>query len=262
MKKVAALIDFTPTCDVTLSYTEYLGKNLAAEISLVNIAENDAAKAAAIDKLKSYETKLNEKGIKNSPHVEVGSFTATIDTSLQLLGTELAVTGTHGAQGLKQNLFGANILKLAQKISTPLFVVQDGSKLSGEGIKNILFLIGPHSNFESKSKFGVALAKALGSKITFYTIIKSAFNVSDKLNANINYAKELCEKENVSYEHIVEDSLVNSVGYSRQTVKYMEEHTFDLAIMAAEESSENRAFSKSDKENIVLNSLMVPVLCV
>lgn len=261
MKKIAALIDFTPTCDVTIAYSIYMAKAIGAEIVLVNIAEDEEGRAAAQNKIAPYKELIETNGVACSLQLSIGSFNAVIDSLLQLIGPQLCISGTHGVHGLKQTLFGAHIVKLAQNVTAPLLVVQDESKLNEGGIKNILFSMGAHTGFEPQIEYAVELAKTLGSKVTIYTIIKSAFDITDELNHNINYAKQLMGEKEVAFEHVIEESNDHSLGYSRQTINYIDNNPFDMMVMASDPSEQNRAFSKADKENLILNTSALPVLC-
>lgn len=262
MNKLAALIDFTPTCEVTLSYLTHLSKMLGTDAVLVNIEEDHAKKELAETKLEVYVQKMRDNQLECATHVEIGDFNSIIDTTLQLLNPQLVITGTHGIHGLKQTLFGAHILKLAQNISIPLLVVQDNSRLNPGGIEKILFSMGPHENFETTIDFVASMAKDLNSKVVIYTIIKSAQDISDGLAHNNNYAKRVFEAVGVLCEHVVEESQDFSLGFSRQTIHFMEKNPFDMVVMPADASEMYRAFSKTDKENLILNTLAVPVLCV
>ncbi|MHB1278187.1 MAG: universal stress protein [Bacteroidia bacterium] len=262
MNKLAALIDFTPTCEVTLSYLSLLTKTLGTEAVLVNVEADQERKALVEAELELYAKKIRNNELECATHVEVGDFNAIIDSTLQLLNPQLVITGTHGIKGLKQTLFGAHILKLAQNISIPLLVVQDESKLNPKGIQNILFSMGPHEKFEATIDFVASLAKDLNSRVVIYTIIKSAQDLSDELTYNNNYAKRVLEAVGVPFEHVIEESQDFSLGFSRQTIHYMEKNPFDLVVMPADASEMYRAFSKMDKENLILNSPGVPVLCV
>ncbi|HCS21706.1 MAG TPA: hypothetical protein DIW47_14300 [Bacteroidetes bacterium] len=262
MNKLAALIDFTPTCEVTLSYLSLLAKKLGTATVLINIEEESSNKEEVESKLEVYGQKVREQNLKCDTHVEIGDFNSIIDPTLQLLAPQLVVTGTHGIKGLKQTLFGAHILKLAQEISIPLLVVQDESKVNEMGIEKMLFSMGPHENFEPTIDYVASLAKDLNSQVVIYTIIKSSQDLSDALTHNNNYAKRVFEAVGVPFEHVIEESQDFSLGFSRQTIHYMEKNPFDMVVMPADASEMYRAFSKTDKENLILNTQAVPVLCV
>lgn len=262
MNKLAALIDFTPTCEVTISYLSLLAKKLGKEAVLVNIEEDVLKKEVTESKLELYAKKVRDMGLECTTHVETGEFNSIVDTTLQFLNPHLVITGTHGIKGLKQTLFGAHILKLAQEVSVPMLVVQDNSVIKQNGIRRILFSMGPHEDFESTIDYVASLAKDLSSEVVIYTIIKSAQDLSDALVHNNNYAKRVFEAVGVPFEHVVEESQDFSLGFSRQTIHYMEKNPFDMVVMPADASEMYRAFSKTDKENLILNTLAVPVLCV
>lgn len=262
MRKIAALIDFTPTCDITINYTIQVATTLGLDVVLVNVAEDENSKKEAQEKLTPYLDSLAQHSIASSSHIEIGAFDAIIDGTIQILDPELVIAGTHGIQGLKQTLFGAHILKLAQAISRPVLVVQDQSKTPGAGIKRVLFSIGPHEDFEKEIDFVADFVQGLGAKVLIYTITKSVQDITDELTHNYTYAKKVFAEKDIEFEHCIEESQDFSLGYSRQTIAYMENNPFDLVVMASDSSERYRAFSKTDKENLLLNTLAVPVLCV
>ena len=261
MNKIAALIDFTPTTDVVLEFASRIAVMTNAEVALVTVTDNnsDAAKRELSDKMNKMSEELQLAGVKCATEIHYGSFFSTIGPVIDRLHASLAIIGTHGKKGLKQNLFGSNILKLVKLLHIPSLVVQDDSVWPERGFANVFFPIAAHSRFKMKIDQTTALMNPAG-KISLYAIYKTD-NLDEDLNKNI----KLCEKEfverNVNYELIEEEATMYSVGFSRQSLDYVSKHKTDLISIMAQVSKLNKFFGNVDKENIILNSMGIPVLC-
>ncbi len=261
MYKIAALIDFTQTTEVVLEFAERLARQKSAEVVLLNIIEKGSAevKAAAEQKLEPMVQRLTAFGVVCKAEVHEGSFFSIVSSSMDKVHASLAIIGTHGKKGLKQNLFGANILKLVQMLKIPSLVVQDGAHYPTAGFLNVLFPIAAHSRFEMKIEQTKELLSP-DSKVNVYAIYKTE-ELDAELKNNIKLTRNLFTTYGIATELVEEDTTLYSVGYSRQTIDYLGRHDVDLVCIMAQVSHLNTFFGKADKENIILNPLAVPVLC-
>lgn len=259
--KVAALIDYTPTTEVVIEFAYQLGLRFNAEIAfvtIVNEAHNTEILKANEALLPSVD-RFRAEGITCNIEIHEGSFMSVISTVLEKLHCTVALIGTHGKRGIKQNLFGSNILKLVKLLKMPSLIVQDNSKFPEHGFKNVFFPIASHSRFEMKIDQTEQIFEKDGV-IKLYALYKTN-NLDDSLRKNVKLCEHEFEKRDMRFELVEEDVNMYSVGYSRQSLEYIANHDIDLISIMAQVSNSNKSFGNADKENMILNPMGLPVLC-
>jgi nucleotide-binding universal stress UspA family protein len=263
MKKLAVLIDFTETCDVTLEHAIGIAEKVNSEIVLVHIAPpSEVDNQSEIENsLSPYAKQIEAKGITYSYGIDFGDFMDILPPVLARMKADLVMTGTHGMVGIKQNLLGSNILKLVQRVNTPCLVVQNNSRFYSGNYDKILFPVAPHVDFTNKIKTTSDMAKIFNSMVTIYAINKSVGLLPKELRDNIEKSREWFTKEDVRHEYVEEDVKVYSVGYSKQSIKFAEDNKYNLISIMANISEENQYFGYADKEALLMNDTGIPVLC-
>ena len=263
MNKIAVLIDFTKTCKTSINLAINISKKHDAVFTLAHVApdserNNEAEIFAKMDELAK---PLADEGIAYQKFIDYGSFFGIVGMTMEKIGADLVIIGTHGVKGLKQNLFGSNILKLVQLLHVPSIVIQDHTKVESINFKRILFPIAPHVNFDIKIKQVSVLANIYGSKVVLLSIAKDLTGFSDEVQLNLKRTKAMFRELGVDYEHVSLEASGFSVGYARQTIDYAEEGNIDLISIMSNISHVNSYFGKVDKENILLNKPGIPVFC-
>ncbi len=259
--KVAALIDYTPTTEVVIEFARQLGLRFSAEIALVTVVgkANNTEILRANEALLPVVDRFQAEGITCKIEIHEGNFMSVIGTVVEKLHCTMALIGTHGKRGIKQNLFGSNILKLVKALKMPSLVVQDESKFPEGGFNDIFFPIASHSRFEMKIDQTQQIIEK-DAKIKLYALYKTD-NLDDSLRKNVKLCEQEFDKRNINYELVEEDVNMYSVGFSRQSLEYISKHKTDLISIMAQVSSENKSFGNADKENMILNPMGLPVLC-
>lgn len=260
MKRIAVLIDFTSISSKALEFGVSLAKRGGASLVLVHVDENEEHDAALVnDKLNALHSTI-PSGIAVSNLVQSGTFLSVIKSLVGELNPDLVVVPTHGKVGLMQNLFGSNILKLLKTLSVPALVVQEESVLSEASFKTILFPVGPHRHFDVKFKQTAAFAKAFGSTVVIYTVRNDIRGISDELLSNIRETKAYFDLVGVNYQEIAEEPTGFSVGYAKHILNYASNNNVNMFSIMSLVSDDTGYIDNSDKENIILNKLALPVL--
>ena len=261
MDKIAALIDFTPTTDVVVDFAKNLALQKHAHVFLVTVVDQSDEKALneANEKMMPFCKTLKQAGINCTIEIATGPFFDVIASFLDKLHADLAIIGTHGKRGLRQNIFGSFILKLVKSLQIPSLVVQNQSTWPNGGFKNVFFPIASHSRFEMKIEQTEAVMAKDGI-VSLYAIYKTDM-LDDRLKKNIALSEELFKQKNLNFKVIEEDVQLYSVGYSRQSLVYADAHKMQLISVMAQVSNENKFFGNANKENIILNPTGIPVLC-
>jgi nucleotide-binding universal stress UspA family protein len=261
MKKIAALIDFTPTTSVVIEFVKNIAIEQQAVVALVSIVEkgNEEKIRDAKEKMIPFCQELIAANINCTIDIHEGGFFDIVGSVMDKIHATLVVVGTHGKKGFKQNLFGSNILKLVKIITTPCLIVQDEMLWPKNGLSTVLFPIASHSRFEMKINQTKDVVGKAG-KFLLYAIYKTDM-LDDQLKNNIRLCQETFVAQKVNYELVEEDAQLYSVGFSRQTLAYAEKHKVDMISIMSQVAKDNKFFGNVDKENIILNNLGIPVLC-
>ncbi len=258
MNKIAALVDFTPTTDVVLAFAKGLATFKKAPIVLIHISDSSDNEVAT-QKLKVIVDQVNSEGLQAEAVVQTGSFFNIIRQVLVREHASIAVIGTHGKKGFKQNLFGSNILKLVKLIGRPALVVQENSVYQEKGFESVLLPVGSHPSYEMIWKQTHSVLN-LGAKTTSYAIYKTDEldpEVQKNLTGTVNYFKEM----GMNADIVQEEATRLSIGYSSQTIDFLEKNPYSLISIMSQVATNSLYFGDVDKENILLNPLGIPVLC-
>ena len=261
MQKICVFIDFTDGCKVALKQASVLAQKSNATICLLNIVDSVAeVEKTKVQLLKFAKTALGHSVLMEA-YAAVGGLMDGSKAQLQKIHPDLVIIGTHGIKGIKQKFLGADILKLVKVIEFPCIVVQENSEVNESGFKKILFPIGPHHNFMVKIKQTAHFAKLFDCKITLYEISKEGFDTNGLAHKNKVMAKTYFAENNISVTEDAEEMTVFSAGNSRQTLNYADKNAFDLIAMMSTISQNEILYGATDKENLLVNSLGIPVLC-
>ena len=258
--KIAALVDLTDICKKAVEFAGVIAQKSNAQLVLVHVADQSASADTVEAELNNLATYVAD-GVQVENHVVKGSFFSLIPTVLQDLEVSMAVVPTHGKVGLMQNLFGANILKLVDTLPIPSIVVQESSTINQGLFKNILFPVGPHSNFNIKIEQTAAFAKFFESKVVIYTVRNDVRGISEKLRENIDAAKKYFTENGVQHEVVSEEPSGFSVGYAKHILSYAQDNSMNAISIMAKISEDNGYLGKTDKENVLLNEQKLPVFC-
>lgn len=258
MNKIAALIDFTPTTEVVIDFAKGLAITKKAPLVLVHITDNTDNKVATL-KLDAMAAQLIAEGVQTEVVVQIGSFFNVIRQVLVREHASIAVIGTHGKKGFKQNLFGSNILKLVKMLGMPALVVQENSIYHNKGFDSVLIPVGSHPNYEVKLRQTNSVLNP-GAKVTSYAIYKTdelEADVHKNLTSAVNYFLQAGMKPEV----VQEEATRLSIGYSRQTIDFLEKNPYSLVSIMTQVAPNSKYYGDVDKENVILNPMGIPVLC-
>ncbi|MFT6815727.1 MAG: nucleotide-binding universal stress UspA family protein [Sphingobacteriales bacterium] len=261
MSPIGVLIDFTDLCFTSVRFAAEISKKNKAKISLIHVAHDEKKKAEVEAKFEPYIKMLKDAGLETKIELTFGDFEDVIPKFLKQLGVELVIVGTHGAKGIKQALFGSNILHLMQHISQPAIVVHKNSITPKQGDSKILFTMAPHENFQKKISETIKMARIFDSKIIVYTILKSGDVLGEDIKRNKKLALEAFKNEGVNYEVVDEPATVYSFGFGKQILQYSSDNNIDVVSILSTVSTQ-AVLGNADKERIILNEKEIPVFCV
>lgn len=173
----------------------------------------------------------------------------------------LVVIATHGVQGLRQKMLGADILKLVKAIPVPALVVQRDAVFPEGGFKRMVFPVGGHDRFDRQVDAAVLIAGIFDTEVQIYSVRKKGDEWTPTLKKNIQMAEEAFDKKGIRYTRVNEEPNVLSVGYARQTLKYAAASRADLISVMSIPTREHYYYAQADKQEILTNAHQIPVLC-
>ena len=256
--KIIVPVDFTEASDTAVAQASLLNETLHVNLELLHIV-HDEEHSKADFLLEKIAESLSEKGIVAYPRVVIGDVIPAINETAKEGNFDLMVIGTHGARGIRQNLFGADILKLLKGNSCPSIVVQKTSH-PVDHFDRILLPVGSHAEFKMLSLAVAKIAKASNATVVIYCINRPMEETSEDLNVNKQNAKQLFMDMGVKVEDVSEPSTVVSFGFAKQTLLYAENNNIDLIAIMAHASSEHSYFANADKEKMLMNEKGIAIL--
>lgn len=262
MKIISCLIDFTETSKIAVAYASEMAKKEGSTVNLLHIVnDSDYDQKKVESELVSF-TGIDNLGVNYTCSIGDGNYLNKIPKLVQLSDADFVVIGTHGTKGIFQTLFGANVVKLVQDLPVPALVVQDNSPMPVPEIKEILFPVAPHHNFNIKIEETARWAKLYNSHVDIFCLFKGESTLPENISNNLDKAVEYFEKEGVKHDKVLRESKVYSVGYAKDILAYSNEKQFDLIAIMSQNSEENMYFGNVDKTNLILNPGGIPVLCI
>lgn len=254
--------DLSPASDHAVRSANIVAERITARITVLHVLhknERDAqARDRALEELKA-QIQRGEANERATAKVLEGDFMKAIADESEM-GHSLLVLATHGARGLRQSLFGADILKLVRHAATPSLVVQEGvdhTKL----LRRIVLPVAAHADIDRLLGMVIALAKAFTADVHIYQLVRPGESPSDALLANKLKMLQALEVNSIRHEEVNEPSTSFSIGFADATIKYAERVEAGAIAIMAHASEEYRYIADAEKERILANPARIPVLC-
>lgn len=261
--KILIPVDFTDAANKAVIYGTSIAQKSGASIQLLHVFEDDGLP------LDACKTNLQEMvdDVRSIHKVECdflcekGNIFNVIPDIASKGDYMMMVIATHGARGLRQKVFGPDILKLLKKVCIPSLVVQRDSIVPGEGIRSAVLPVGGHDEYDKMIQAMITIAGLFNPEIHLYSIVKPGFEHTNKLKENIRSAENAFSEKGIGFKRVAEDQNVFSVGFAKQTLKYAAENNAYLISIMVNATRENYYFADSDKQAILTNEHHIPVLC-
>ena len=261
-KKILIPTDLTNAAGQAIRQGTVIAKKTGFSLVLFHVQEHHKSipeDAELILKNQAREIK-EESGVSCEVLIRYGNIFEVIPLEASDNDYGLVIITTHGIKGLRQMLFGADILKLISKIPTPTLVIQEESELILT-FKKILLPVSSHISFDLALEATLLLAGIDHAEVLLYSIYKPGYDWPEQMLKNIEKAAVKFEEKGIKMTRIKEDQNVYSMGYSKQTINYAKSAGTDVVCMISVPSREYYYFAQSDKESLLLNDLHLPILC-
>jgi len=260
--KIIVPTDLTKAAQQAIRQATVIARKTGSSITLVHVMDNKSSSLEEVRQALDNEADTISKntGVNCDVLIQEGNLFEMISYVACEKEYDLMVIGTHGIKGIKQMLFGANILKLVVKIPVPVLVVQEESPLI-ESFHKVVLPVSSHDAFLSAVEAILFFAGIYDLEVHLYSIHKAGFIWSDQMLRNIEDATLRLQTKGVRMIRVKEEQQVYSMGYAKQTVKYAQSIDADALWMISVPTEENYYFAQSDKETMLLNDFHIPVLC-
>ena len=260
--KIIVPTDLTEAAGRAIKQAAAIAQKAKTDLTLLHVLNDKSPSSEETGKILSSETETirSQTGVNCEILIKPGNIFEVIPYVTCEHDYDLMVIGTHGIQGIKQMMFGANILKLVSKIPIPVLVVQENSPLI-ENFRKIILPVSSHEAFGMAVESVLLFAGIYDPEVHLYSIHKAGFDWPEQLLNNLEEAGRQFEKNKVKMIRVKEDQNVYSLGYAKQTLNYAHSEGADLICMMSLPSKEYYYFAQSDKETMLLNDYHLPILC-
>jgi nucleotide-binding universal stress UspA family protein len=260
--KIIVPTDLTQAAQQAIRQATAIARKTGSSITLVHVMDSKSASQEEVKQALDSEAGniRKDSGINCDILIKEGNLFEVISYLAGEKDHDLMVIGTHGIKGIKQMLFGANILKLVVKIPVPVLVVQEESPLI-ESFHKVVLPVSSHESFRSAVEAILLFAGIYDLEVHLYSIHKAGFVWSDQMLKNIEEATLQFQTNGVRMIRVKEEQQVYSMGFAKQTVKYAQSIGADALWMISVPTEEHYYFAQSDKETMLLNEFHIPVLC-
>lgn len=267
--KILVPTDFTPTAEKAMLNACAIAQKTGDSVQLLHIKNSNSKKllenvGVAMEGLEPYMESMcerikKESGVACSFQIAEGDILTDINRIASDLDVRMMVIGTHGKVGLRQNVFGSDLLKIASKCPVPVLVVTDKSD-NVASFEKVIFPFGSHEHFHNKIDATTHIASAFGSEVHIYSVDKANDAPSKKTLENIDKARRKFEEAGVKHMMVHDTPESFSIGFARQTLKYAEKTGVKVISVMSVPSDTHGFISNSDKEVLIENDLGINLL--
>ncbi len=258
MKRILCTSDLTKASDVALAYALRVADRFGAQVTLLHVQVKGEGEVEAVEAMEAQIARMNG-GERVRAMLLTGPFMERIEAE-SANGYGLIVIGTHGPRGLRQHLFGADILKLVRRLAVPSLVVQETSVVEND-LARIVLPVAAHSDLEQLLAMVCRLAKAHGSEVHIYQLMRPNDSPSDELLKNKSDMMFRLKDEGIPYVEVNEPITSFSIGFAEPTIRYAERISAGCIAIMAIASDEYRYIADAEKERLLANDAHIPILC-
>lgn len=260
MKDILCPTDLTPASENALRWGGAIAKAIGQSITLLHVLEKDERRGD----LTELKARVASEAERFASGVEVRKEFPTGDPLKGIIhGSErdhaLMVAGTHGPKGLRQSLFGADMLRLVRHVAVPSLVVQADSP--APGAERILLPVAGHADISHLLDATCLLARAFNSEVHVFQVIRPGETPSEQLMRNKQAMIRRFRDEKIPHREVDVPSTVFSIGFAEQTIRYAQESGAGIIAIMAKASDEYRWIADAEKERLLMNNARIPVLC-
>ncbi|MCB9235489.1 MAG: universal stress protein [Bacteroidia bacterium] len=229
-----------------------LAKLYGASVSLMHVITDDKSESVQMKHLEQEVAEFKKEGILAIPLIKNGKLWKMIVDSAKEVSADMIIFGTKGGSGLRDSLFGSNIVHIIRNAPCPVMTFRE--KPDHVGFRKILLPLDLTKEVGEKVTWGVQFAKKYGSDLEVFTVLRPGDDKgNDKLLHRMELSREIIEKEGLSVNmaHTVSNGNIADI-----ISDHAKASGSDLVVLMMQQES-----SGSGTEDIV-NKITIPVLAV
>ena len=254
--------DLTLAADVALAYAGHIAKKTSGSVTLFHALSKKDAKGDGVDMAKAHADVLSQlagQGVKVEKLQREGAFMKEIVAEAGK-GCKLMVAGTHGVQGLRQEMLGSDMLKLVRTVPVPTLVVQLYAKRNVQ-MKRIVMPVAAHTDISPLLDSVCKLAKAFDAEVDVYQQLVDGDSTSNALLKNKVAMMERLKKEGIRHNEVNEPVGKFYEGFAVRTIRYAHKVEAGCIAVMAMASGEHKKIADKEKQELLTNEKGIPVLC-
>jgi len=253
--------DLTPVSDTALAYAVRLAERMDSRVTLLHVIRSGLSTEERQTLTSTLERAIAQAEGQERVRVVLneGRFMQRI-TEESAKEHALAILGTHGPHGLRQNLFGADILKLVRSLGTPSVVVQKDSNVE-DRLDRIVLPVAAHAKIDRLLDAVCMLARLHTSEVHVYQLMRPNESPSDELLKNKLHMLQRLQTEGIRHLEANVPSDTFSVGFAGPTIQYAQRIGAGCIAIMVHASDEYRYIADAEKERLLTNDAFIPVLC-
>jgi len=261
MSDILCATDLTQAADIALHFALRIADRASSTVTLLHVVKDGEATGpegmAHKGRLDDHVKRMNGSERVRKLLLE-GRFLDRIPEE-SARGHALTVLGTHGPRGIRQNLFGADILKLVRNLAGPSLIVQEHTQTDNT-FDRIVLPVAAHSDISPLLDAVCMLARLHASEVHIYQLVRVNEQPSEQLLRNKLRMIERLNAEHVRHVEVSEPSSVFSVGFAEPTIRYANKVDAGCIAIMAHASDELRYLADAEKERMLTNEPGIPVL--
>ena len=254
--------DLTLAADVALTYAGSIAKHASGNITLFHALSKKDAKGNGVDMRKTHADNLDhmaKQGVKVTEVQREGAYLKEITTEAGN-GKAMMVVGTHGVQGLRQEMLGSDMLKLVRQVPVPTLVVQLYASRKVD-MQRIVMPVAGHDDITPLLDAVCLLAKAFGSEVDVYQQLVEGDATSNALLRNKLKMIERLGKEGIKHHEVNEAVGKFYEGFAVRTIRHAHKVGAGCIAIMAKASGEHKKIADKEKQEMLTNAKGIPVLC-
>ena len=262
MKDLLCTTDLTAASDTALRHALELADRSGLGVSLLHVLtkseRSDGERQEVMDAINAQITRVGGSG-RVQVLLPEGDLMERVSAESGR-GHKFLVMGTHGAHGLRQSLFGADILKLVRRAQIATLVVQEKSPVQHD-MKQIVMPVAGHPDVGRLIDSVCALARAFAAEVHVFQLMRPHEQPSDELLKNKVAMLTSLQQDGIRHLEANIPSTGFSVGFAASTIEYAKQLGAGCIAIMAHASEEYRYIADAEKERILMNDAFIPVLC-
>lgn len=260
--KLLCPTDFTLAADIALSYAGLIAKRSAGEVAQFHVFEKKSQPTPPAEVQKAHAatlSRLEGEGTRCSQLVREGAYMKEIAAE-SAQGYGMVVVGTHGVQGLRQELLGSDMLRLVRTVAVPSLVVQVYSPREVR-MDRILMPVAGHDDITPLLNAVTTLARTCAAHVVVYQQLPEGQSTSNKLLRNKLRMMEHLAQAGVSHSEVNEPVEKFYEGFVLRTIRYARNNNVDCIAIMAQASDDHKKIADKEKQEMLTNEKGIPVLC-